>query len=76
MRMQNDHSFTQGDLLNIAQVCQKLHVSRNTVYRLIEKGLLNAIRIEHSLRFREADVDAFIESRQTAARRRKPRKGP
>jgi excisionase family DNA binding protein len=47
-------------LLTLAEVMAVLSVSRPTVYRLIERGELKAVKIGTALRFRDSDVQAFI----------------
>jgi excisionase family DNA binding protein len=50
-------------LLTPNEVAEQLRVSTMTVYRLIKSGELPAARISNSYRLREADVDAYLESR-------------
>ena len=50
-------------LLTPNEVAEQLRVSTMTVYRLIKSGELPAARISKSFRIREADVDAYLESR-------------
>lgn len=51
-------------LLSPEQVANKLGVSRKTVYRRwAEWGLRNVALSTRALRFRERDVDNFIEAR-------------
>jgi len=47
-------------LLSITQVCQRLSVSRSTVYRLISSGELPTHRIGFRLRVSEADLADYI----------------
>jgi excisionase family DNA binding protein len=56
-------------LLTVAQVAAKLGVSRAQVYRLILHHGLPAVRLsERTQRFREADVDAWLDSRSLEGR--------
>jgi excisionase family DNA binding protein len=48
-------------LLTIGDVSQALNVSRATVYRLMETGELEPVRIRSRTRFAPSDVQAFIE---------------
>jgi len=50
-------------LLTPNEVAELLRVSTMTVYRLIKSGELPAAKISSSFRLREADVDAYLESR-------------
>lgn len=55
-----------GELLAPAAVARLLNLSRQSVYRLIERGLLPVYRLCRHLRVRRADLDALItRSRET-----------
>jgi excisionase family DNA binding protein len=57
-------------LLTIPQTADVLAVSRATVYRLLEDGVLRSIRVRSRMRVAEADVRDLIErSRAEAAER-------
>jgi excisionase family DNA binding protein len=47
-------------LLTVAEVAELLHVSRMTVYRLVNTGDLQAYRIGHTVRIKPADFHAFM----------------
>jgi excisionase family DNA binding protein len=47
-------------LLTVAEVMDRLHVSRATVYRLIAKGGLHPVKISGSTRFAVSDVDGLV----------------
>ena len=52
---------TSGDrLLTVAEVAEVLRVSGMTVYRLIEKGELRALRIGARWRVSSADLDEYL----------------
>jgi excisionase family DNA binding protein len=53
-------------LLGIREVGELLNVSRATVYRFVDQGVLVPIRIGHGLRFAPADL------RELLARQREP----
>ena len=54
-------------LLTVQEVAARLRVSTDTVYRLVRLGLLaKPIKLLRSSRWRQSDVDAFIQ-RQAAA---------
>lgn len=49
-------------LLTVAEVASVMRVSRMTVYRLIRRGQLKAIRVGRNYRVREEDLGAYLES--------------
>lgn len=48
------------ELLTVQQVAKKLKVNKNTVYRLIKKGYITALKLG-SLKVATTEVDRFIE---------------
>jgi excisionase family DNA binding protein len=48
-------------LLTVAQCCELLQVSKQTLYRLINNGELEPVRIGHHPRFLPDDIRAFLE---------------
>ncbi len=55
-------------LLKVPQVAELLACSIATVYALIERGQLSAVRIgvgNGGVRVRREDLDSFVESRRT-----------
>lgn len=49
-------------LLTAAEVADQLRVSTMTVYRLIRRGELPAVRVGRNYRVREQDLTAFLEA--------------
>jgi excisionase family DNA binding protein len=49
-------------LLTVAEVALVMRVSRMTVYRLIRRGQLKAIRVGRNYRVRENDLNSYLES--------------
>jgi excisionase family DNA binding protein len=49
-------------LLTVAEVASLMRVSRMTVYRLIRRGQLKAIRVGRNYRVREDDLNGYLES--------------
>lgn len=47
-------------LLTVAEVADSLRVSNMTVYRLIKRGQLGAIRVGKNYRIRQRDLDAYL----------------
>ena len=56
----------RSSLLTQADVADLLQVSRWTVTRLIRRGELRGVRVGERLRFRPADIDAYLERNQEA----------
>ena len=51
-------------MFNTKQVMEKLQISHATLLRYVKKGQLKAYRIGKQLKFKEGDINAFIESRE------------
>ena len=49
-------------LLTVDDLCEYLVVSKDFIYDEVRQGRLPASRIARQLRFRPADVDAFVEA--------------
>jgi excisionase family DNA binding protein len=49
-------------LLTVAEVANVIRVSRMTVYRLIRRGQLKAIRVGRNYRVREEDLNDYLEA--------------
>lgn len=56
----NQSGIAKSKLLTIPQVGERLNLSRSSIYRLMGTGDLIPIKIGKSVRFVEADVNAFI----------------
>lgn len=54
-------------LIKLPEVTQLLAVSRGTVLTPVRRGELPAIRIARSLRFRRADIVAYVDRHRTGA---------
>jgi excisionase family DNA binding protein len=57
----SERSEDLEQLLTIAQCCELLQVSKQTLYRLINSGELAPIRVGERSRFAPADVRAYLE---------------
>lgn len=55
------------ELFGVRQVAELLNVSRLSVYRLIEKGLIPFYRILRCVRFKRSDVVKFLAERCSPA---------
>lgn len=51
-------------LLTVASVCDLLDVSRQTLYRLIQRGELVPIRVSRSPRFEPNELRRYIDRRR------------
>lgn len=62
----DSHMSTTRDLqcLTIKDVCQRLRISRQTVVRWIDSGLLPAVKIIGSVRIRESALAAFLKAHE------------
>jgi excisionase family DNA binding protein len=49
-----------GDILTIRQLAEYLMVSEKTVYRMVERSELPALRVGSQWRFRRQDIDAWL----------------
>jgi excisionase family DNA binding protein len=58
--MEQDRMETQ--LLTVEEVAALLRVSQKTVYRMVEEGKLQAVRVMAQYRIKSAVLDAFIEA--------------
>lgn len=56
------NSGQADDILTIKQLSEYLMVSEKTIYRLLEKNSLPAIRVGGQWRFRKKDIDSWIDS--------------
>lgn len=50
------------DALTIPLAAKYLGVSERTMYRLVQRGDVRSVRPSGSLRFRPADLDAYLDS--------------
>jgi len=63
-----------NEALTVDEVASLLQVSRNTVYALKDKGILNSYKVGRKLRFTYADVQAYIAgSKKVATAVKEPR---
>ncbi len=50
-----------GDILTIRQLSEYLMVSEKTIYRMLDRNLLPAVRVGAQWRFRKRDIDAWLD---------------
>jgi excisionase family DNA binding protein len=49
-----------GDVLNVDQVADLIHMHRMTVYDLIERGEIPAVKVGHRWRILRRDIEALL----------------
>ena len=54
-----------GELIKVSQVAQTLGLSKSTVYRLIDRGQLEGVRMGRSVRVHPESVRLFVENSST-----------
>lgn len=52
--------------LTTAEVLGYLRINPRTIYRLIRRGELPAVRVGHQWRFRRSDLEAWLDAHQQA----------
>jgi excisionase family DNA binding protein len=61
-------SYPEPEWFTVAEVAERMRVSRMTVYRLVEAGELPAARIGRSVRINGDDVESFLRGAAFPAR--------
>lgn len=56
------------NLLTLTEVANLFHVSKSTVYRMVQSRILPFYRLGGNLRFKEDDIMAFLESQRVKPR--------
>ena len=54
-----------GELIKVSQVAQTLGLSKSTVYRLIDRGQIEGVRMGRSVRVHPESVRLFVEHNST-----------
>ena len=60
-------SVTENDLMTLDEVAAYLRLSKDTAYRMVQKGNLPASKVGVQWRFRKADVDKWLEVNKNVA---------
>jgi len=58
--------MTQRDILTIREVADYLRITEKTAYRLAASNKLPGFKVGGSWRFRQSEIDAWIETQKTA----------
>jgi excisionase family DNA binding protein len=56
-------------LLTLYEVAHYLRLNKFTVYRMVERGDLPAIRVANQWRFKEKDIDKWLEENKKSKRK-------
>ncbi len=54
----------ENQMMTVKEVAQYLHLHQSSVYRLLKRKGLPAVRIGSDWRFRRESVDRWVESRE------------
>ena len=54
-----------SQLHRLTYVCSRTDLSRSTIYRLIERGDLKAVKVGKALRITDSEINRFIEELST-----------
>lgn len=57
---------TAVELLTVAEVAAMLRVSKMTIYRLVDSGALQSMRVGRSVRLPRSSVDSYLRSAREA----------
>jgi excisionase family DNA binding protein len=63
MATDDPRSLPSGALYTVAEVAAAMRISNMTVYRLIKRGELPAVRVGKNYRIRERDLERFLRER-------------
>ena len=66
--MDEHDPIQEGRLLTAREVAERLAVSSETVLVWVRKGELPAFRLGRAIRFRETDLDAWLDERRTTGK--------
>ena len=61
MVTQHSAGIIRADLYSVNDLASHLGISRWTVYRLVRSGEIRAVKVGERIRFRPADVEAYLE---------------
>lgn len=56
----NTQPSPANGLLKAEQVARRLNISRAKAYQLMQQGIIPTVRILHSVRVRESDLEEYI----------------
>ena len=56
----DESNFSNAQFLTVAEVAERMRVSKMTVYRLVHSGEMPAVRFGRSFRVPEAAVEQYV----------------
>ena len=57
-------SLVPGEIMTVPQVAEYLHTCTETIYRVVKKGKIPALRVGRDLRFRRSELEAWMAQQQ------------
>ena len=63
-------SRTDGHLMTIEEVAEFLSVKKSTIYAFVHQGVLPHFKVGRLTRFRQSDIDGWLEARKVEGRSR------
>lgn len=60
-----DSAVRERPLLTVAETAERLHLGERTVYRLVDRGELPAVRIRSLIRIDEGELARWLVERRT-----------
>ena len=61
----------ESDILTMREVADYLRITEKTAYRLASEGKLPGFKVGGSWRFRQSEIEAWIESQKTDPKSKK-----
>lgn len=58
------------ELMTVQELANYLRVTKKTIYRLLERGSIPAVKVGHNWRFEKAAIDEWLHRNSTAAKAR------
>jgi len=74
--LKNHHAIAADRLLDPLDVAERLRVTKSTVYRLANRGRIPFYELPGGIRFKAADIDAYLESHRMEVKATPPYERP
>ena len=62
------------ELLTLEELAEYLKISKHTLYKMVEKGKLPALKIANQWRFKKLKIEKWLEEHENDYTRRKTKK--